>query len=137
MTNAIAITIEIDAPIEHVWKVWTTPGDIRGWNNVSDKWHTPRVLNDVRTGGQFLFTMGLKDGSFMFDFAGVYDDVKTNEQIDYTLNDGRRSAITFEGSSPVKLTERFEPNDTDPINLQRDLCRSVLLSFKAYAESKL
>lgn len=136
MNNAIIVTIEIDAPIQQVWNLWTTPGDICRWNNVSDKWHTPKVLNDLYPGGRFLFNMGLKDGSFMFDFTGVYDEIKTNELIAYTLDDGRRSVITFEGKGPVKLTEQFEPNNTDPINLQRDFCRSVLLSFKAYTESK-
>lgn len=136
MTNIIAITIKIDATIDHVWKLWTTPDDIREWNNVSDKWHTPKVLNNVYPGGSFVFTMGLKDGSFGFDFSGVYDEVKTQKLISYTLDDGRRSTITFEGSQPVKLTERFEPNNTDPINMQCDFCRSVLESFKNYAELK-
>lgn len=137
MENAILITIKIDAPIDHVWKVWTSPEDISHWNNINDSWHTPSVENDLRQGGRFLFKMGLKDGSFSFDFTGVYDEVVANKLIAYTLNDKRRSVITFEGSNPVTLTEQFEPNNNDPINMQRDFCRSVLQSFKAYVEAKL
>ncbi len=39
--------------------------------------------------------MEAKDGSFGFDFGGVYDDVKTNELIEYTMGDGRKVEINF------------------------------------------
>jgi hypothetical protein len=37
----------------------------------------------------FVFFIKAKDGSFGFDFGGVYDDVRLNEGIAYTLEDGR------------------------------------------------
>jgi uncharacterized protein YndB with AHSA1/START domain len=134
MSTAITQTVEVNAPIEKVWATWNTPEDIMIWNNVSADWHTPKVENDLRTGGQFLYVMGLKDGSFNFDFTGTYDEVKTNELISYTLNDGRRSTITFTGDNPVKISETFEPNDTDDIEMQRNFCQAVLQSFKKYTE---
>ena len=33
--------------------------------------------------------MEAKDGSFGFDFGGVYDEVKVHEVIAYTMEDGR------------------------------------------------
>ena len=107
------------------------------WNNMSAEWHTPKVENDLRKGGRFIFVMALKDGSFHFDFAGTYDEVKTNELISYTLDDGRSATVTFTAGSPVKLTESFEPENTQPVEMQRDFCQAVLNSFKKYAESKL
>nr|MBP9771287.1 SRPBCC domain-containing protein [Candidatus Gracilibacteria bacterium] len=69
------ITIEttINAPVEKVWKAWTTPADIVQWNAASDDWHTTKSENDLRTGGKFSSRMEAKDGSMGFDFWGIYD----------------------------------------------------------------
>jgi uncharacterized protein YndB with AHSA1/START domain len=137
--NANTLTVEttINAPIETVWKLWNTPEDIMQWNNVSDEWHTPEATNDLRPGGKLRFVMGLKDGSFTFNFEGTYNEVIPNELLVYTLDDGRKTTITFSKNIPVKITETFEPNDTDPIEMQRDFCQAVLTSFKNYAEACL
>ncbi|MCR8558876.1 SRPBCC domain-containing protein [Mucilaginibacter sp. BJC16-A38] len=140
MSNAEKTTltaqVEINAPIEKVWALWTTPEDIMQWNNPDDTWHTPRVENDLRPFGKFLFAMALKDGSLNFDFTGTYDEVITNQFISYTLNDGRHSAITFIAGTPVKLVETFEPNDDHPHAMQQEFCQAVLDGFKKYVEGK-
>lgn len=138
MPDNLTITVqtEINAPIEKVWKLWNTPEDIMQWNNMSAEWHTPKVENDVHTGGKFLFVMGLKDGSFSFDFKGMYDEVEVNRLITYTLDDGRKTTIIFTGDNPVILTETFEPENTQPIDMQRDFCQAVIDGFKKYAEGK-
>jgi uncharacterized protein YndB with AHSA1/START domain len=134
-TDTLTVTTEVNAPIETVWKLWNTPEDIMQWNNTSDAWHTPKATNDLRPGGKLLFVMGLKDGSFTFNFEGTYNEVKTNELLVYTLDDGRKTTITFSKNIPVKITETFEPNDTDPIDMQHNFCQAVLTSFKNYAEA--
>jgi uncharacterized protein YndB with AHSA1/START domain len=131
----ITVSVAVNAPIERVWKLWNTPDDIRHWNNISDQWHTPSAQNDLRPGGKLSLVMGLKDGSFSFDFEAVYDEVRTHEFISYTLTEGRRSEIRFTGTNPVILTEAFEPNDQDPLDMQRDFCQAVLSSFRKYAEA--
>jgi uncharacterized protein YndB with AHSA1/START domain len=132
---SLSVEIEVNAPIEKVWKLWTTPEDIMEWNNLSDDWHNTKVENDMRPGGKFLFAMGLKDGSFNFDFAGTYDEVIVNQLITYTLDDSRKSIITFAAEDDiVRLTEAFEPNDTDPLDMQKSFCQAVLDRFKRYAE---
>jgi uncharacterized protein YndB with AHSA1/START domain len=133
---SIAVETEINAPIKKVWELWNTPADIAQWNNLSEDWHTTKVENDVRAGGRFLFVMGLKDGSFSFDFKGTYDEVKVNRLIAYTLDDGRRSTITFADENPVILTETFEPESTLPIDEQREFCQAVIDGFKRYVEGK-
>jgi uncharacterized protein YndB with AHSA1/START domain len=132
---SITVETEINAPIEKVWACWNNPEDIAQWNNMSDEWHTPKVENDVRAGGRFLFVMGLKDGSFSFEFKGTYNEVETYRLITYTLDDGRRSTITFAGNIPVKLTETFEPETTNPVDMQRDFCQAVIDGFKRYVEA--
>src|SRR5215218_1714780 len=96
-TENRTITVEttVKAPIQKVWKFWTEPYHIQKWNNASDDWHTPHAENDLRAGGKFLARMEAKDGSFGFDFGGIYDVVKENEYIEYTLGDGRKVQITF------------------------------------------
>lgn len=38
--ETITVQTIINAPIEKVWKLWTSPQDITHWNNASDEWHT-------------------------------------------------------------------------------------------------
>jgi uncharacterized protein YndB with AHSA1/START domain len=128
---------EVNAPLEKVWELWTSPSAITEWNNLSDAWHNTNVENDLRLGGKFLFAMGLKNGSFKFDFCGTYDEVKTNELIAYTLDDGRKTTVVFKGSNPVKVTETFEANQNDPVDMQRNFCNAVLGRFKKYVESMI
>lgn len=45
----VSVQSKIDAPLELVWKLWTIPEDIMNWNNASEDWHTPGVVNDLRT----------------------------------------------------------------------------------------
>jgi len=39
--------------------------------------------------------MAARDGSFSFDFEGVYDDVQEHKRIAYTMSDGRTCEIIF------------------------------------------
>jgi uncharacterized protein YndB with AHSA1/START domain len=136
--NKTKITIEatINAPVEKVWKLWSTPEDIIKWSTASPDWHTPRAENDLRTGGKFSSRMEAKDGSFGFDFGGVYDDVKPNELIEYTLGDGRKVVTHFtkEGSG-TGIVQTFEAEDTNPIEMQQGGWQAILNNFKSYAEN--
>jgi uncharacterized protein YndB with AHSA1/START domain len=95
--QSITIKSNINAPVEKVWKMWNTPSDIMQWNAASDDWHTPRAESDLRPGGNFSARMEAKDGSFGFDFGGTYDEVIPNSKLAYTLGDGRKVDVTFEG----------------------------------------
>jgi uncharacterized protein YndB with AHSA1/START domain len=134
--TAITIETTINAPVEKVWKFWTLPEHITKWNNASDDWHTPKAENDLRTGGKFAARMEAKDGSFGFDFGGVYDDVKTNELIKYTLGDGRKVAVHFiPNGNETKVTETFEAESTNSIEMQRGGWQAILNNFKKYVEA--
>ena len=132
----ITISATIDAPVDKVWKLWTTPEHIMKWNNASDDWHTTKAENDLRTGGKFMSRMEAKDGSFGFDFWGVYDQVKTHELIAYTMADGRMVTITFTGNGDeTKVDESFEAEDTNPVEMQRAGWQAILDNFKKYVEA--
>ena len=132
------ITIEstINAPVQKVWAYWTKPEHITKWNNASDDWHTLRAENDLRVGGSFSSRMEAKDGSFGFDFGGIYDVVKPNAYIEYTLGDSRKVKIYFvEHGSATKVTESFEAEGTNPVEMQKGGWQSILNNFKKYTEA--
>ena len=137
-TSKITITVEttVNTPVEKVWIYWTVPEHITKWNNASDDWHTPAAKNDLRVGGQFTYRMEAKDGSFGFDFCGTYNEVKTNELIAYIMGDGRKAKIIFtETGDTTKLTETFEAETENTIELQRGGWQNILDNFKKYTEA--
>ncbi len=134
--TTITVKAAVNAPVEKVWNLWTSPDHIIHWNNASDDWHTPRAENDLRTGGKFLSRMEAKDGSYGFDFEGVYDMVQLYERIEYTLDDGRKVKITFTGQgNTTYVVETFEAENENSIEMQKQGWQSILDNFKKYAEA--
>ena len=137
MSTCISISTHVDKPVAHVWKIWTEPEHIMQWNSASDDWHCPKASNDLRTGGRFSSTMAARDGSFSFDFEGVYDDVRLHKRIAYTMADGRTCEILFqEKDGGTEVTESFDAETMNPIEMQRGGWQSILDRFKAHAEAQ-
>jgi uncharacterized protein YndB with AHSA1/START domain len=138
--ETVRVTVEatVHTPVERVWKYWTEPEHITKWSSPSEDWHTPFAENDLRAGGKFLSRMEAKDGSFGFDFSGVYDEVRINESISYTLDDGRKVSITFiSQENETKIIQTFEPENTNPIEFQKGGWQAILDNFKKYSESTM
>lgn len=135
--TVVTVWTIVNAPINVVWKNWTTSDEIIKWNNASDYWHTPRAENDLRAGGKFSYRMEAKDGSVGFDFWGIYDKVVINSQIDYTLGDGRKVKVIF-GDLGLKteVVETFEPETENSIEMQRSGWQAILDNFKKYTEAQ-
>jgi uncharacterized protein YndB with AHSA1/START domain len=132
------ITIEatVHAPVEKVWQYWTGPEHITKWNNASDDWHTTKAENDLRAGGKFSSRMEAKDGSMGFDFWGIYDEVKPNELIANTMGDGRKMSVHFKSEGDTtKVTETFEAENENSIEMQRGGWQAILDNFKKYTEA--
>ncbi|RJE87031.1 polyketide cyclase [Paenibacillus sp. 1011MAR3C5] len=136
--SPVTITVEAIVPssVERIWSYWTEPEHIKQWNKASDDWHTPYAENDLRAGGKFVSRMEAKDGSFGFDFGGVYDEVNVNESISYTLGDGRQVKIVFtrEGND-TKVIETFEAEATNSVEMQQAGWQAILDQFKKYVET--
>jgi len=131
----ITIETEINAPIEKVWEYWTNPEHITKWNTSSSEWHSPRAENDVRVGGKFNIRMEAKDGSSGFDFSGTYEEVKENEFISYSMDDGRKVEVKFEKSEEgVNILETFDAEGENSIEMQKQGWQSILDNFKKYVE---
>lgn len=132
------ITIEttINASISEVWAAWTKAQHITKWNFASDDWHCTKAKNDLKKDGKFSSTMAAKDGSFSFDFEGTHTNVEEFKCIETLLGDGRTMKVIFEETDgSVKVTEEFEAENTNPIEMQRNGWQAILNNFKKYTES--
>lgn len=137
-TQKTKITVQttVNAPLQTVWDYFTQPKHIMHWNNASPDWHTPRAENDLQPGGSFTSRMEAKDGSMGFDFGGVYQEVERLSFYSYIMGDGRFVSVSFkEVPDGVEITETFDAEMTNPVELQRNGWQAILDNFKTYAES--
>ena len=134
--TAITVSAIVNAPVEKVWTYWNEPQHITKWNQASDDWHTPHSENDLSVGGKFKATMAAKDGSFSFDFWGIYSKIDHFRSIYSILGDNRQMKVEFiKEDKFVRLTETFEAETENPLDMQQMGWQSILNNFKKYAES--
>ena len=132
----ITITALINAPIESVWNNWTNPKHIMQWNFAVDTWQCPKVENDLKVGGKYLARMEAKDGSFGFDFEAIYDVVNENQELTYTMSDGRKAMTRFEShGSTTTVTTTFDAESENPEEMQEQGWQAILNNFKKYTET--
>lgn len=136
MTNQqITIDTIITAPVDRVWKAYTTPNHITCWNFASEDWCCPSAEVDLRVDGPYKVRMEAKDGSFGFDLEAVYDEVEPNKTISLTLMDGRKVHTIFEiVNSSTKVTTIFDAEDQNSIEMQRNGWQAILNNFRSYVE---
>jgi uncharacterized protein YndB with AHSA1/START domain len=137
-TEKISTTIraKINAPVAKVWTLWTDPKHLVHWNNASDDWHTPKAENDLRVGGKFLSRMEARDGSMGFDFTGEYTNIELHKHIAYFMHDGRKVAVHFAvANNRTTVTETFDAEQENPVEMQRAGWQSILDNFKNYVEN--
>jgi len=134
--TVLTVQNTVNAPVAKVWEYWSKPEHIKHWCAASDDWHAPKAENDLRVGGNFSTRMEAKDGSFGFDFGGVYDAVDTNKYIEYTMGDGRNVKVWFtdEGNS-TKVVESFEAENTHSLEMQQGGWQAIMDNFKKYTEA--
>jgi uncharacterized protein YndB with AHSA1/START domain len=132
----ITVSAIVNGPIEKVWDSWTKPEHIVNWNHASDDWHTPKASSDLQKDGRFTFTMEAKDGSFSFDFGGIYTAVDPQKKISYIMDDGRVADVLFESDGDsVSITETFQAENIHSIEMQEAGWLAILNNFKKYTES--
>ncbi len=131
----IKIEAVVNATSTKVWQFWTLPEHIIKWNCASDDWHTTSATNDLRIGGKFNSRMEAKDGSFGFDFWGIYYEIIPSKKIAYTLGDDRKVEITFtEKNNAIEIITTFEAENENPSDLQKAGWQAILNNFKKYVE---
>ena len=133
------ITVEttVAAPIEEVWRVWTTPDDIKQWNAASDDWHTTAASVDLRVGGMFSSRMEAKDGSAGFDFAGTYTRVVPHERIECEFG-SRALVVEFTRTAGgVTVRESFDADESHSAEQQQAGWQAILNRFARYVEGRV
>ena len=114
------ITVEtiVNAPIENVWRAWTTPEDIKQWNT-----------------GTFSSRMEAKDGSMGFDFAGIYTNIVEYQLIESAFLGDRVLLVEFlNGANGVTVRETFDAESTHSVEQQREGWQAILNNFARHVE---
>ncbi|RYY45520.1 MAG: polyketide cyclase [Chitinophagaceae bacterium] len=131
----VTIHTVVNAPVAKTWETYSNPDHITKWNQASPEWHTPWSKNDLRVGGAFSCRMEAKDGSMGFEFSGIYDAVEPGKYMEYHLEDGRRVTVGFESiGETTKIIQTFEPESSNPVDMQQMGWQAILDSFKNYTE---
>jgi len=133
----IIVSTVVDAPIEEVWRAYTTPEDIKLWNAASPDWHTTAATVDLRPGGKFCSRMEAKDGSFGFDFAGECTKVVPLQLIEYSFGDRNASVEFIDGGNGVTVTVTFDSESTHTEAQQRTGWQAILDNFARHVNGKL
>lgn len=133
----IVVSSVIAAPIQEVWRAYTTPEDIKLWNAASDDWHTTSASVDLRPGGKFCSRMEAKDGSFGFDFEGEYTTVVQHQLIEYAFGDRSASVAFANGAEGVVVTVTFDAETTHSEEEQRGGWQAILDNFARHVIGKL
>lgn len=132
----ITVSATINAPLEKVWERYTAPDHITKWNFASADWQCPWAKNDLKVGGKYAARMEAKDGSFGFEFEAIYDVVKVNEELSYTMADGRKATNLFKANGAQTLVETtFDAESENSAEMQKGGWQAILDNFKKYAEA--
>jgi uncharacterized protein YndB with AHSA1/START domain len=134
----VKITVEtkVAAPIDEVWRVYTTPADIKQWNAASDDWHTTKATVDLHEGGAFSSRMEAKDGSMSFDFAGTYTRIVEQKLIEYAFGDRTAQVEFMPGPDGVAVRVGFDSEPTHSVEQQKQGWQAILDNFARYVEAK-
>lgn len=132
----IVVETTVSAPMDAVWRAYTTPSDIKNWNAASDDWHTTAADVDLRVGGKFSSRMEAKDGSFGFDFAGTYTRIVTNELIEYSFGDRIAKVEFIQNPTDVTVRVSFDAESSHSIDQQRDGWQAILNRFSQYVQTQ-
>ncbi len=133
--SKITIQASVLADRKKAWVYYTEPAHITQWNFASEDWCCPKASNDLVAGGKFSWRMEAKDGSFGFDFEGVFTEIVPLEKLKYVFMDQREAEISFsdlpEGTL-VKIV--FDAENENSLELQQSGWQSILNNFKLHTE---
>ena len=134
--DLLTVKTLIKVPLSKAWECWIKEEHVCNWNFASPEWHCPTATNNLTVGGEFHYTMAAKDNSMSFDFWGTYQKVETEKYIESILGDGRKMFVHFETvEGGTQVIEHFEPEQTNPPEMQQMGWQMILDNFKNYTES--
>jgi uncharacterized protein YndB with AHSA1/START domain len=133
--SKITIQAEILVAKTKAWDYYTLPEHIVNWNFASEDWCCPTVSNDLVAGGKFSWRMEAKDGSFGFDFEGVFTEIVPLEKLKYVFMDEREAEISFSDLPEGTLVQIvFDAENENSLELQQAGWQSILDNYKSHTE---
>jgi uncharacterized protein YndB with AHSA1/START domain len=133
MTSTITIEAFVPVTPQQAWDAFTSPTAITQWNQASPEWHCPTATVDLQVGGKHVARMEARDGSFGFDFEGIYEEVDAPRAVTLRLGDGRKSRTTFLGEGVgTRVATTFDPESIHSTEMQRAGWQAILNSYAAY-----
>ena len=131
----ISVETIVAAPLEKLWRAYTTPENIKQWNAASDDWHTTTAKVDLRVGGAFSSRMEAKDGSMGFDFAGTYTRIVEPKLIEYSFGDRTAQVEFADRPNGVRVRVTFDSEPTHSIEQQQQGWQAILNNFRRHVET--
>ena len=81
--------------------------------------------------------MEAKDGTIGFDLKATYQRIIPQQELHYTLEDGRQVRVLFtETQGRTQVTETFEPENQNPPEMQQEGWQAILENFKQHVEKQ-
>tara|TARA_R110001592_G_scaffold302326_1_gene574250 strand:+ start:3679 stop:4092 length:414 start_codon:yes stop_codon:yes gene_type:complete len=131
----IEVKTTINADKTKVWDFYTNPKHIIHWNFAHPSWHCPSAENDLKIGGKYCARMEAKDGSFGFNFEAMYTEIKDQEQFTYQFDDRFATVKFISNANNTEINIVFDPENENPIEVQKGGWQAILENFKKYVES--
>ncbi len=132
--NKITVLAAVNAYKNKVWDYYTNPKHIVNWNFADPSWHCPSAENDMKIGGRYCARMEARDGSFGFDFEAYYTEIVDGKEFTYEFG-GRVATVKFNGlGDQTEVIVTFDPENENPIEMQKGGWQSILNNFKNYVE---
>jgi uncharacterized protein YndB with AHSA1/START domain len=134
-SSKITVQANLNAEIKKVWNYYTNPKHIVNWNFADPSWHCPSAVNDMKIGGTYKARMEAKDGSLGFDFEAVYTNIVEGKNFTYEFG-GRTATVQFNAiGSNTEIIVSFDPENENPVEMQKGGWQAILNSFKNYTEN--
>ncbi|MBM3425547.1 MAG: activator of HSP90 ATPase [Bacteroidetes bacterium] len=131
----ITIQATVLAERNKAWSHYTEPTHITQWNFASEDWCCPAASTNLVPGGKFSWRMEAKDGSFGFDFEGVFTEIVPFEKLKYALADQREVEISFSDLTEGTFVQLiFDAENENSLELQQFGWQSILNNFKSHTE---
>lgn len=133
----IILTATINKPIKQVFDAISLPLHIKHWNTASEDWHSPFAENELVEGGRFNYRMEHKETKEGFDFTGTFTKIVSPNILEYKLDDNRHVTIHLHelNKDQTLLTQTFEPENTFPLDQQRQGWQAILDNLVSYIEN--
>lgn len=135
-SKKITVQVTVNANSKKVWDYYTNPTHVVKWNFADPSWHCPSVENDMKIGGTYKARMEAKDSSFGFDFEAVYKELEIGKSFTYAFGD-REATVEFVdvNDNQTNVIVTFDPENENPIEMQKGGWQSILNNFKNYVEA--